>query len=437
MKQTSTLITLLCGLLAGASACAPSDAGDVQDGRNDSFGGKADSIAEGSQAAAAVLALVNDLAVDEQELDLDAGLSTTAAHNIIEARPFLTLAELDAVPFIGPAALNALLAYAAANGYLGVLYDDTRASLPYECEGTPLSRNEIVELFAAGRDAFELGSGTFGRAPISWTKLDQACNEFTGCTAWSDGVIGGTNFEFTLTEDDVLSFNTRLDSKQAISGGDFLYEEYSNWRVRIVRTATDEVCMSAVDHTPSPNSQNGSSSFRIGKVIIPSPSPTSSDPAEPAPLTYETECTGATLSTTEMYTEWFAPSQTQTSIYPSAVEIASRSCHPVTGCAQWRVSSNWNNNMTGAFPLTRDLNVDSVGDVSVKTWLGDGTYTQLPVVDGEILEDLRFSGCNICGSDDFTAIGNFTSTCMGITYDYTRVGSSSGRERVMRVVHHR
>jgi phosphatidylserine/phosphatidylglycerophosphate/cardiolipin synthase-like enzyme len=89
---------------------------EVEDGENDSFGGKADSIAEGSAEANGILALVNDPAVDFEELDVDAGLSSRVARNIIDRRPFETLAALDAVPYVGTATLNALLAYAREKG---------------------------------------------------------------------------------------------------------------------------------------------------------------------------------------------------------------------------------------------------------------------------------------------------------------------------------
>ena len=77
-----------------------------------------------------VLALVNDLAVDLGELDDDAGLNSRAAANIIahrdgaDAQPgtsdddlFDDLNELDAVSYVGAAALDQLLAYAIAQGY--------------------------------------------------------------------------------------------------------------------------------------------------------------------------------------------------------------------------------------------------------------------------------------------------------------------------------
>ncbi|HET6584066.1 MAG TPA: hypothetical protein VFG69_11470, partial [Nannocystaceae bacterium] len=64
-----------------------------------------------------MLALVNDADVDVDELDVStsqggAGLNRTAAQNIVAARPLADLAELDAVPYVGITACQALAAYA-------------------------------------------------------------------------------------------------------------------------------------------------------------------------------------------------------------------------------------------------------------------------------------------------------------------------------------
>src|ERR1041385_8743286 len=89
---------------------------DIEDGENDAFpSGKADGgIDEGSPEAIGVLAMTNDPGITAAQLKSDAHLSTRAANNIIKHRdgadgtagtsdddPFDTLAELDAVPYIG------------------------------------------------------------------------------------------------------------------------------------------------------------------------------------------------------------------------------------------------------------------------------------------------------------------------------------------------
>ena len=119
MTPRRTLSLPLALTLALAPLACSGD--DPLDDENAGFpDGKSDGgIDEGSPEALAVLALCNDTAVDVDELDDDAGLNATAAKNIVASRPYATLAELDAVPFVGPVALAALLEYAKEKGLLG------------------------------------------------------------------------------------------------------------------------------------------------------------------------------------------------------------------------------------------------------------------------------------------------------------------------------
>jgi phosphatidylserine/phosphatidylglycerophosphate/cardiolipin synthase-like enzyme len=114
-----------------ASACTDVE---VEDGANDAFGsGKADGgIDEGSPEALGVLRLVNDGAETAASLKSGAGITSRVAGNIVKHRDgadaaagtadddkFDTLAELDAIPYVGPATLNALLELARDKGYIG------------------------------------------------------------------------------------------------------------------------------------------------------------------------------------------------------------------------------------------------------------------------------------------------------------------------------
>ena len=105
-------------------ACA-TDEGDAEDGEFDAATGKADSPVEGSADARKILALVNDPGVSDADFDNAIGLSARVAAGIVKHRDgadrepgtadddlFDTLAELDAVPYLGPTAMRALLAYA-------------------------------------------------------------------------------------------------------------------------------------------------------------------------------------------------------------------------------------------------------------------------------------------------------------------------------------
>ncbi|MCP4870881.1 MAG: hypothetical protein GY898_19430 [Proteobacteria bacterium] len=71
-------------------------------------------VVEGSPQAVGLLALVNDPATTLTVLDDEVPLNRRAAESIIAGRPFDTIAELDAAYYVGPAALNALVAYATA-----------------------------------------------------------------------------------------------------------------------------------------------------------------------------------------------------------------------------------------------------------------------------------------------------------------------------------
>jgi hypothetical protein len=103
-------------------ACVAHDvAGDAI---NDSFitDGKTDTdgISDGSPEARAVLDLANTLT--ETQLRDDVELSSSAAQHIVSARQdqaFTTLADLDAVPYVGTIAFHRLLAYARAQGLVG------------------------------------------------------------------------------------------------------------------------------------------------------------------------------------------------------------------------------------------------------------------------------------------------------------------------------
>ncbi len=95
-------------------------------------GGTADptDLSEGSPAALAALAFVNDASTTLAVLDVDAALASNAAANIINHRNgpdgvfgtgdddlFDTIAELDAISFVGPATLEDIATYAIAQGY--------------------------------------------------------------------------------------------------------------------------------------------------------------------------------------------------------------------------------------------------------------------------------------------------------------------------------
>ncbi len=68
--------------------------------------------------SAGVVAFLNDPATTFEILDDEVPLDRRAATNLMAARPFDSLEEVDAVSWVGPAAIAALTAYADANGYV-------------------------------------------------------------------------------------------------------------------------------------------------------------------------------------------------------------------------------------------------------------------------------------------------------------------------------
>lgn len=118
-------------LLSAAALSAVGCATPPPAASSEEIGNEHSDIEHGSPEEAAVLALVNDPAITFTILDDEVGLDRRAAENIIARRDgadalagtgdddlFDTVAELDAVPYVGASALDALLAYAVAHGYL-------------------------------------------------------------------------------------------------------------------------------------------------------------------------------------------------------------------------------------------------------------------------------------------------------------------------------
>ena len=128
MRRFASVIGILTTLVFTVPACTSAD--EVEDGIDDAFpDGKADGgIEDGSPEALGVLALVNDKSMSAAKLKSAAGITSRVSTNITKHRdgadatdlgdddPFDTLAELDAIPYVGPATLNALLEAARDRG---------------------------------------------------------------------------------------------------------------------------------------------------------------------------------------------------------------------------------------------------------------------------------------------------------------------------------
>lgn len=110
---------VVLGVMLLASACASSPGADGEEDDDAVAGGKGDAarVAEGSAQAAGILRVANELA--REALGDEVGLDARAADGIVAARPFATLAALDAVPHVGPVTFDKLLAAAEARGWVG------------------------------------------------------------------------------------------------------------------------------------------------------------------------------------------------------------------------------------------------------------------------------------------------------------------------------
>ena len=94
-------VLFLCALLpAATTACSPG---------HDTIGDRTAAATLSPEEIAVILRVANDPAISADLLDEEADLDRRAAEGIAAGRPFATLDELDAVPFVGDAALAALL----------------------------------------------------------------------------------------------------------------------------------------------------------------------------------------------------------------------------------------------------------------------------------------------------------------------------------------
>ncbi|MGE0551236.1 MAG: hypothetical protein AB7R00_29530 [Kofleriaceae bacterium] len=226
-------MTMMTALLALASACATNDQGDTEDARDDDFlqDGKSDvgGVAEGSPVALAVLAVVNDSTrevflehVMISELATDSLLAARAGQDAVAGTDddvrFATLAELDAVPYMGPGVFAKLVAYADPDG---LLRDDPRFRLVTDKPRMPWMT--YAELFDPSR-SIVVSAGT-----ATMIGRNQYCaSDAMVCGAWEDSeslptlMNGSNNYVQTpsLTVGLNYNFETRAGSLQ-FHRGDF------------------------------------------------------------------------------------------------------------------------------------------------------------------------------------------------------------------------
>jgi phosphatidylserine/phosphatidylglycerophosphate/cardiolipin synthase-like enzyme len=136
-------------------------------------------VTEGSVEALAILALVNDRAVDMAELDVDARLDKRAAQAIITHRDgadgaqrtddddlYETVAELDDQKFVANAAFKQLLAYATKQGYLAD-QENKELSVIFSPQPSAQSHNaKIAEIIGQAEQSIDIAMYSFSDTGI-------------------------------------------------------------------------------------------------------------------------------------------------------------------------------------------------------------------------------------------------------------------------------
>ncbi len=174
-QNLSFALATLCAL----SACTDVE---IEDGETDSFpDGKADGgLEEGSNEAAGVLALVNDPTLNAAALKSAAGITTRVATNIVTYRngpdgapstaddnAFETLRELDAIPYVGPATLNALLEAARVRGLVHA-NDGTRIDVLFSPQVPEASHNaRIAQMIRGAQSSVDIAMYSYSDAGVS------------------------------------------------------------------------------------------------------------------------------------------------------------------------------------------------------------------------------------------------------------------------------
>lgn len=215
-----------CGRKTAAADCEAVQSG----GHNVCRWGAEDEGAESeSQEDEAVLLLVNDAAVDLDELDLDARLDVRAATNIIEHRngedgvagtadddTIDTIDELNEIGYVGETALGRLAEYAAAQGYLELVPSPDGGQSSAEAVCAPvcdnLSLDDGSEIPTVPR--FQTWYGVEDITHIFKTAYDQLSDEEKFVRApLSEQVIANAFFDNNTKKDRLSSWPLRRYTK--------------------------------------------------------------------------------------------------------------------------------------------------------------------------------------------------------------------------------
>ena len=183
MPRLTSLTAILLATLAALPACT--DEADIEDGADDAFpSGKADGgFDEGSPEALGVLALVNDSTTTAASLKAGAHITARVAGNIVNHRLgadkaastadddlYDTLHELDAIPYVGPKTLDALVAMATDKG---LVHAGPKISVIFSPQPAAMSHTaKIAQLIAGAQHSVDIAIYSYSDAGIAQALTD-------------------------------------------------------------------------------------------------------------------------------------------------------------------------------------------------------------------------------------------------------------------------
>jgi hypothetical protein len=347
------------GLCAATLGACGGPSGDV-DGVDDWFvaaDGKADTggIADGTPEARGVLRVANEVSL--ADLRDRVGLAAAAANNIDAYRlgddgvagdgddgTFETLAELDAVPYVGPTAFKKLLAYATSLGWVST---PAKPTPPDSSVPTP------------------------AQCLDGWRSLDCAAPIITnsyvsnGCANTTGWFIDGYNFEHLGPSGP----NTADYGPQSFGANG----NQSAWNVitpnRLCVTVAAGFSSAWVGHTVYVKNPDGKSSNSVVVAdrlylqpmplpIDPNTPPQTGDPFDPA------SCTGTTMTNDQALSR-FTRGAASAMLGTYQAVVRSRRCNTITGCAAYGSSTNASSLGSGVVRINTRNNSG--------LWIGVGT----------------------------------------------------------------
>jgi hypothetical protein len=408
--------------LLGALALAAAHCGGAQDAGSASPDAASDVASDGGMAAAETAPPTEDAARPD---DARAPGDSTALPE--------SAADAPAADAPGDASLPDAVADAplpdatddapgadAGDPLIAGLYDPARPSASQECDGTPLTVDDVIAALDPGTGMMFIGPSDYAshtyesiaRGALAMQTYRQQCTTLTGCAPWATigASIHGLYFGLTVSADRTLraqpydAFSDAIThSPFVIGGGDFLVDQTSAnlrylARVLVTRRADGSLCASAA--TPliayQADADTTVKSYDVSRTMLrpaltAMTAQTDLPPSDAAPQI----CDGTPASDPMIATAWFAPGATVASFSgrPTHRRGVTRNCHPLTACSPW---SDFDDSV---WPALSDLEITG-GHISVTgrllsntfgATLASGSFTS--TLDGYALEGLVSTTC--------------------------------------------